>query len=209
MANRKNPTALFFQRMATIQKDANGQPQGVLASLLTKFFHDNYGKTNLPKVAADFALYDQKTTGGALTTQFFTGAYSANNANMPGGSYILPESEHAVIMGIRVLSGSNAALLSTDWQYGVSDAVSKQGYLTIQTNGQTVLTKLPLTAFNPNQLGAAIAGVTSDDQGMYWLMEPLVWLGQTDMIATLNFPAAPAANANIRIEYHGVRFIGS
>lgn len=210
MANTKNPTALFMQRMAMA-----GKGSGSMAGLLQKFFADNYGKTDLPKRVADFVIYDQIAVNTLQTANFFQGTYSTNRTNFPGGSFIMPQSEHAVITGIRVLEGTNAAVQSTAWNYGVRDAVTLNGELTVTSNGETILTQLPLTAFQSNvDLNAAagtpsFAGETDDNAGFFYFMEPLVLLGQTDIKSNIQFKAAVAtANLNLRVELHGIRFIG-
>ena len=210
MANFKNPTALLMQRMASAEKG-----QGSMAALMQKFFADNYGKTDLPKRVADFAIYDQQLVTGSTTVNFFDGAYSVNRTNFPGGSFVMPQSEHAIITGIRVLSGVNATLQATDWAAGVSDPIVKNGTLTITSNGDTVATQIPGTVFRSELFGnavagsATIAGETDDNAGFWWLAEPIVLLGQTDIKSRFQFLSAPAtANTNVRVELHGIRFIG-
>lgn len=201
MANLKNPTALFFDRMEMAGKGA-----GTLASLMQKFFADNYGKTDLPKRVADFIIYDQLAAVSATNLQFFDGAFSTARSNFPGGSFIMPQSEHAIITAIRFCEGANATITSTNWTYGVNDAIAKNGQLRVTNNGVTVLTDIPLTAFNP---GLVSNGGTTEDIGIFYLMEPIVLLGQTDIRSQVTFASAPAtANLNLRMELHGVRFIG-
>lgn len=209
MGNFKNPTALLMQRMA-----AAGKGAGSMATLMQKFFADNYGKTDLPKRVADFIIYDQVAVGASTTAQFFQGTPSTTRTNFPGGSFIMPQSEHAIITGIRFLDGNNATLTSTQWNYGVRTAAFLNGEVTVTSNGETILTQLPMTAFqtsvNPNiASGTAYSvGETDDNAGFFWLMEPLVLLGQTDIKTNVLLKSAAAANDNLRIELHGIRFIG-
>ena len=213
MGNLKNPTALLMQRMA-----AAGKGAGSMATLMQKFFADNYGKTDLPKRVADFVIYDQVAVGASTTAQFFQGTPSTTRTNFPGGSFIMPQSEHAIITGIRFCQGNNATLTSTQWSYGVYTAAFLNGEVTVTSNGETILTQLPMTAFQSNQnqnITAAaspgapsIAGITNDDAGMFYLMEPLVLLGQTDIKTNVLLKSAASANDNLRIELHGIRFIG-
>lgn len=213
MGNTKNPTALLMQRMA-----AAGKGAGSMASLMQKYFADNYGKTDLPKRVADFVIYDQVAVGATSTAAFFQGTPSTTRTNFPGGSFIMPASEHAIITGIRFCQGNNATLTSTQWSYGVYTAAFLNGEVTVTSNGETVLTQLPMSAFMSNQdqnITAAatpgapyIKGVTSDDAGMFYLIEPIVLLGQTDIKTTVTLKSNAAANDNLRIELHGVRFIG-
>lgn len=213
MGNLKNPTALLMQRMA-----AAGKGAGSMASLMQKYFADNYGKTDLPKRVADFVIYDQVAVGATATAAFFQGTPSTTRTNFPGGSFIMPASEHAIITGIRFCQGNNATLTSTQWSYGVHTAAFLNGEVTVTSNGETVLTQLPMSAFmsNINQnITAAAApgaptpmGVTNDDAGIFYLIEPIVLLGQTDIKTTVTLKSNASANDNLRIELHGIRFIG-
>jgi hypothetical protein len=213
MGNTKNPTALLMQRMA-----AAGKGAGSMATLMQKYFADNYGKTDLPKRVADFVIYDQVAVGATATAAFFQGTPSTTRTNFPGGSFIMPASEHAIITGIRFCQGNNAALTSTQWSYGVYSAAFLNGEVTVTSNGETVLTQLPMSSFMSNQnqnITAAvapgapsIAGVNNDDAGMFYLIEPIVLLGQTDIKTTVTLKSNASANDNLRIELHGIRFIG-
>lgn len=203
--NTKNPTALFFDRMARARKGA----PGTLVSLMTNFFQANYGLSDLPKTAADFVLYDQLAVVGLTSANFFSGAYSVARSNFPG-SFVLPQGEHAIITGIKLLSGANATVTATDWQPGVGDALTKQGLITISINGQIVTTQLPITVFDPNALSATAAGNTSENRGYFYFYEPLVLLGQQQISVNVTWGTAPTtANQNLRVELHGVRFIGN
>jgi len=214
MGNTKNPTALLMQRMA-----AAGKGSGSMATLMQKYFADNYGKTDLPKRVADFVIYDQVAVGATATAAFFQGTPSTTRTNFPGGSFIMPASEHAIITGIRFCQGNNATLTSTQWSYGVYTAAFLNGEVTVTSNGETVLTQLPMSAFmsniDQNNTAAAaptgapsISGVTNDDAGMFYLIEPIVLLGQTDIKTTVTLKSNASANDNLRIELHGIRFIG-
>jgi len=203
--NSKNPTALFFDRMARAKAGA----PGTLVSLMTNFFKANYGLSDLPKTAADFILYDQLSVVGLTSASFFTGAYTTTRSNFPG-SFVLPQGEHAIITGIKFMFGANATVSSTDWQPGVGDALTKQGLVSISINGQVVTTQLPLTAFDNNVLSATVQGSADENRGYFFFYEPLVLLGQQQIALNITWNAAPStANANLRCELHGVRFIGN
>ena len=206
MGNMKNPAPLMIQRLL----QADGGKEGLLVAALTNFFSANFGKTTLPKVAADFAIYDQLPVVGATTFEFFQGQFTTARSNFPNGSFIMPESEHALITGIRIYTGANANPIATDWQPGANDAAVKNGKMSILINGQKVLTELPLTQFGQVQLSATAQGETDQDRGAFYFYEPLVLLGQTGINVQVQFPAAPAvANTNLRVELIGVRFIGN
>lgn len=210
MGNFKNPTALLMQRMSQA-----GKGSGSMATLMQKFFADNYGKTDLPKRVADFIIYDQVKVGASTTAQFFQGTWSSARTNFPGGSFSMPQSEHAIITGFRVLDASTVGNVEiSQWNYGVRTAALLNGELTVTSNGETVITQLPLSAFQSNVSANAAAGTassageTDDNAGFFWLMEPIVLLGQTDIKTNLLLKTAASANDCLRIELHGIRFIG-
>lgn len=203
--NFKNPTAVLLKRLATATK---GNP-GTMAALMTNFFKANYGDITIPKVVADFAIFDQLVAVGQTTLQFFQGQYTVARSNFPGGQFVAPNSEHMLILGIRWMEAASATVNASDWQPGVSDAALKNATYDVFVNGQKVVTAMPLTTSDPNELSATNSGRTDDGRGMYYLYEPLVVLGQQIITIQVNIPTASAtANLNLRCEIHGIRFIG-
>jgi hypothetical protein len=208
MGNTKNPTIVWLNRMATA-KDG----QGTLAALMTKYFRDNYGFTSLPKTVADYAIYDQQPLAAGVT-RLFQGTYSPARSNWPNGNnFIAAESEHMIIQSIKAYDciEALATIDSGDWQPGISDAIAKNATFDATINGQRVLTGIPLTVFDSNASGASFSGATNDDRGRFYLMEPLVVLGQTGIQININLNAGktPTQNYNIRFELEGQRFIGN
>ena len=203
--NWKNPTPLLIQRLMGAQP---GVP-GLMVDALTKFFRANYGATTLPKTVADFAIFDQ-LAANAVILQYFQGAFTPARSNFPGGTFQLPQSEHAFITGIKIYSGVNASVSASDWQAGANDAALKNGVMDIVINGQKVVTALPLSQFGQAADSATFAGETDSERGIFYFYEPLVLLGQTQISVNVSFPTAPAtANLNLRVEFFGVRFIGN
>jgi hypothetical protein len=205
--NTKNPPALFFTRMAQASKER----PGTLVSLMTNFFMANYGKQSLPKTAADFCLYDQQAVAALTSVNFFDGQFTTVRTNFPGSSFVIPESEHTIVTAIRVCEGVNAAVQSTVWHPGAQSAAVKNALFNFSINGQKVLTNLPGTVFDSNLDSVTNAGQTDENVGFFFLYEPLVILGQTQLVTNVAFAAGslPIANTNLRIELHGVRFIGN
>lgn len=204
--NTKNPTPLLLQRLLNAKK---GEP-GLMAAAMTKFFQANYGRTDLPKTVADFAIYDQLAVTGLTQAQFFQGAFTTARSNFPGGTFQLPQSEHALILGVKIYTGVDAAVIETNWLPGANNNDVRNGVLDVTINGQKVLTSLPLTQFGEAELSATAAGETDNDRGTFYFYEPLVLLGQTAIAANISFQSAvTTANTNLRLELQGVRFIGN
>lgn len=209
MGNTKNPTYLWLQRMNTPPK--NGM--GTLAASMVNFFRENYGMSSLPKVVADFSIYDQQPVA-AGTTRLFQGSYTPQRSNWPNGNnFIAAESEHMVVQSLRVWSAvSSSNLDEVPWEIGVNDAKLKNATFDATINGVRVLTGIPLTAFDSGYMEDTVtAGRTDEDRGRFYLMEPLVILGQTGININLNLNTgvAPTANSKIRVELEGQRFIGN
>lgn len=204
--NNKIPTPLLFNRLGMAKPGQEGE----LVGLLRNYFAANGGKSDMPKTVSDFILYDQLAIVGNKAVNFFAGTYSEARSNFPG-SFQLPQGENALILGYKVMVGANATVAATDWQPGVGDALTKQGYFTTTINGQVVNTAIPFTGFDFNTLSATASGATDDNRGFYSLYEPLVLMGQQQIAITAQWPVAPpaTANLNMRIELHGIRFIGS
>jgi len=204
--NFKNPTPLLLQRLLGAK---SGQP-GLMVEALTTFFQANYGRSDMPKTVADFAIYDQLPVAGVTIAQFFQNAFATTRSNFPGGTFQLPQGEHALITGLKIYTGVNATLTETNWQAGANDNDVKNSVLDITINGQKVLTSLPLTQFGSTELSATAQGETDQDRGIYYFYEPLVLLGQQSIAANVQFQNAPStANTNLRLEMLGIRFIGN
>lgn len=122
---------------------------------------------------------------------------TANGDTLP-----YPESEHFLVYGIRVMGGAGAALGSIDWQLGVSDAIAKNGRVSLNNNGDTVIKNLPLTVFNPSTNSNDV------EAGVYYLTVPILWRAQTTMDLQFTFPTNVAtANASLRWEFIGYKLI--
>ena len=129
---------------------------------------------------------------------------SGSGSGVTANNDVLPysESEHFLIYAIKLMSGAGAALGSIDWQLGVSDAVTKNGRMSILNNGDTVVKNLPLTTFNPSTNSNDV------EAGVFYLTVPILWRAMTSLDTTFNFSTVPAtANQSLRIEYLGYKLI--
>jgi hypothetical protein len=169
------------------------------AARLTSFDKPNFVLRTISAVLGFFALaYTQTKTMADHVAGYNAVAVSKTNLAVIDG-VTFPEGEHFIVSAIKMYDGANAALLSTDFTEGVLDALTKHGKLTITNNGSIVLKELPLTVFSPNN---------QDDKGIFSLLKPIVWKGNTALTASITFPTAPTtANQNIRIELIGMKLI--
>lgn len=187
---------------------STGGKGGTISSLLQQFSKLNNAETTVEKTCADRIIYDQQVV--TQVTQLFDGNATPDRTNMKS-SYTSNNSEHMLVMGFRLFQAIGATLDENAWQPGISDAVLKNANIDVTINGQRVLSKTPLTAFDNNALSATVAGATDDNRGFYFLMEPVFWPGQTEIEAniTINSGKTITTNLAVRMELHGIGFIGN
>lgn len=169
-------------------------PGGFKAAYL-KYLADNAAKVDVAKSIGELSIYDQQVVGGVTRASFFQGQFTTQRSNLQN-SFTRPEGEHMIILGIRLLDGTNAAIQETDWTTGLGLAANKNATFTLQSNGVTYLRNFPAAD--------ATDETTDDSRGTIWLTEPILWQGQTALAIDFQFPVAPAANVNLRVEVIGV-----
>lgn len=199
---------LCMQRWTALRE--KGQKEPLLAAA-ENFLKQNYGVASLPKFFGDGQLYDQQDIQPG-TTNFFDGVYSKTRTNMPGSSFILPQSEHMIILGIQAWeAASTSALDECDWQPGISDPIAKNGNLQIMVDGNNMTPFLPASLFDTNELSATAAGATNAERGIYRLQMPIAWVGQTQLKLSfmLNSGKTPTTNSKLRFGLIGLRFYGN
>lgn len=153
------------------------------------------------KTIASVEYYHQAVVVGNSNINFFTGNFNANDTNLVG-SFVRPQSEHAVIYGIRVHSGASATLEQTAWVpgYGIAALRAVNGKTTITNNSEVELKNFPSTAW--------LNTLTTKDDGLFLLDEPIIWAGQTELKYTLDLITAEVlANYNVRISLVGIGLI--
>lgn len=125
---------------------------------------------------------------------------STNSLGASNGQY--PASEHFLIFGIRVLTGTGADPATTAYTAGVTDGSTQGSLLNINNNGTTVIKDMPLSLF-PQSTGTA-----DTNAGYITLVEPILWLGQTTLQVILNQPNPTAvATSNIDVQLIGLKLI--
>jgi len=162
-----------------------------------QFWLDIDAKIVQSKVLAELVRYDSLQVGE--NNQYFKGVVVPFNSNMI--QFIPPESEHFLISAIRIQEGVNADVGTTDWETGSQTNIIKNAQLTIVNNGDTVLQSEPLTQFE--------ADLTTRDVGLVDLKQPIAWIGQTPLVATIALKpgATIPANTNLRLEFIGIGYI--
>ncbi len=127
------------------------------------------------KTISGIAYYHKKAfTVGSTSAKFFTQPYVAEETNISGGSFIRPESEHLLIWAIRVETNITSLRGST-WTPGVAtSAFMYNTQMTITTNSEVKYKKYPLSE--------ALSDLTTRDNGLIPLPEPVFWAGQQEFV---------------------------
>ncbi|MDX2195712.1 MAG: hypothetical protein NW207_04785 [Cytophagales bacterium] len=113
-----------------------------------------------------------------------------------------PQSEHFIVLALRVLSGANATLAASAWLPGVADALTINGSISLTNNGVVFLKNLPLTVFPLSTNNADI------EAGFFILEKPILWQAQTSLSILATWATAPStANQNLRFELWGYKLI--
>jgi hypothetical protein len=159
-------------------------------------------KINQSKTIAQLEYYHQLAMTQDVT-QFFSGNFDEELTNIQGASFVRPESEHMVIYAIRIKTNIGGA--APDGVYYTPGILSNgpldNSVITINNNKVTDLNVYPL--------GEALDGLTTKDQGLILLDEPIIWAGQTSMIASVQKLTSVAftANTNLRFGVIGIGLI--
>lgn len=152
-------------------------------------------------VAVYTAFVNAVAVGNPIVTFNFPDVtFGTANGGASGATF--PDSEHMLIVGMKLYQGANASLTATPWSQGITDAALLNGRLSINNSGTVVLKDLPLTRFPSSTNNADLDG------GYFMFDNPIAWVGQTSLFATCLFPTATAtANTNLRMELIGIKLI--
>ena len=128
------------------------------------------------KTIAGIAYYHKRQfVTGQLSVEFFKGDFDSSLTNMPGNSFIRPQSEHSLIWAIRWESVLDQSVTDNIWLPGVTvSAFLNNLEMTITTNSEVKIKEIPLSE--------ALSDLTVRDDGVYPLAEPIFWGGQQDFI---------------------------
>ncbi len=128
------------------------------------------------KTIAGVAYYHKlQATAGSTSLSFFKGTYVETQTNMPGNSFIRPQSEHLLIWAIRWEYAISATVSDNVWTPGVSGSSWLNNLeMTITTNSEVKIKEFPLSE--------ALSDLTVRTDGLIPLAEPIFWGGQQDFI---------------------------
>lgn len=126
------------------------------------------------KSIASVSYYDAKNTNGAGVFTFFgSSPLVSANTNVPGNNFVRPASEHAVIYAIRIESAAADVAVATFVPGDSGDAALNKSVFTLTNNGVIEEKNFPISE--------ALSGLTTRDQGIILLDEPIIWAGQTEL----------------------------
>jgi len=175
---------------------------GALQKEFVTYLEKAGAKITITKNIASVSYYDTKTIGANKRLEFFKGDPVTGSTNISTGSFIRPESEHALIYAIRAFTGTNALITDANYSAGGQNAFAHytNSFFSVVNNGVTVL-KDYYTA-------EGLTGLFTKDQGLIDLDEPVLWLGQTECpIDWTTFTTTTLATTHLRFEYLGIGLI--
>lgn len=159
-------------------------------------------EVNQSKTIAQVDYYHQLAVTGDVTS-FFSGNFSQPLTNIQGASFIRPESEHVVIYAIRISTNIGGA--TPDGVF-YTPGILGNGPL---DNCVFSINNNKITDLNVYPTGEALDGLTTKDQGLILLDEPIIWAGQTALILQLaKLTTLPfTALTNVRFSLIGIGLI--
>lgn len=175
------------------------QPKQFELDFLEYLEKAGYDTKEVAKTIGKMELYHFRSTAAAPETKFFTGTFDQSQTNVPSSNYVRPKGEHFVIYGIKIEEATGAANVGLDWTPGASSPYAKNANISVKVNGLDRLKEIPLSS--------ALENLTSADNGIIILDEPIIWGGEVEMITTIaskNPLEVGAAASWIRVTHIGI-----
>ena len=174
---------------------------GMIESWFINFLTDAGLEIKEDKSIASLTVYDQNSVGSTARVVYFQGTLTPADTNMLN-NFVRPSSEHMVIYGIRIESaagiGPNAGFNYVPGTGGFPQL--ENGIITVVVNGVKVLVDYPLAE--------ALNGLTTKDQGLILLDEPIIWPGEEQVEITFVTKATtPDATAKMRVSLIGIGLV--
>jgi hypothetical protein len=146
------------------------------------------------------ANYDQAKTLAMFAADSKALITGLSSVSLFGTQY--PASEHFLIIGIRVLTGTGASPANTVYTPGVTEGTTQNSLLNILNNGSVEIKDMPLSIFPLS------TGNSDTNAGFISLFKPILWQGQTTLSVVIN-QATPTATAtsNIDVQLIGLKLI--
>lgn len=150
-----------------------------LESLFVNYIKKAGLRIDASKTIAGVAYYHKVQFAlNATNIKMFSGAYDAAATNMPGNSFIRPQSEHILIWAIRFESVVALSFKNQLWTPGVgASSFLANLNMTVTTNSEVKIKDFPLSE--------ALENLTVRTNGLIPLAEPIFWGGQQDFVIDL------------------------
>jgi hypothetical protein len=140
-----------------------------------------YECDKVAKTLGTMELYHYLPVANLPSVNFFAGDFSQTRSNLPGTSFIRPKGEHMIIWGFRIEEAADVAaveLTGLDWTPGAQSPWAKNSNLSVKVNGVDRLLNVPLVSSQEN--------LTTADNGIMILAEPIIWGGEIAMIVNVS-----------------------
>ena len=180
-----------FGNINNVGKMTEGLAQWI--AVLRKMDLNDITKILENKTVADIDFYHGQSVAAVNAKSFFTGDTAGQFTNM--ADFVRPAKEYALILGMRLRIGVNAAVDETVWVPGLV-GVEMNGTFTFVENGVVQRNKYPLMA--------SVSAPEDIDQGIIQFAQPIIIGDQEPFSIDVNFSNPPAANTNLLIELIGI-----
>lgn len=175
------------------------QPKAFEEQFLAYLEAGGFDTKEVAKTLGKMELYHFRTIAGLQEQKFFTGAFDNAQTNVPSSNYVRPKGEHFVIYGIKIEEATGATNVGLDWVPGANFVYSKNSNISVKVNGLDRLKEVPLSS--------AMENLTTADNGIIILDEPIIWGGEVEMITTIsskNDLERGPANGWLRVTHIGI-----
>ncbi len=153
------------------------QPKQFEQDFLNYLEQGGFDTKEVAKTMGKMELYHFRTVAGLQEQKFFTGQFDQAQTNVPSSNYVRPKGEHFVIYGIKIEEAVGATNVGLDWTPGAQSAYAKNANISVKVNGLDRLKEIPLSS--------ALENLTTADNGIIILDEPIIWGGEVEMITTI------------------------
>lgn len=161
------------------------------------------------KTIAVVDFFDSKNFNAISNAEFFDGNSSATAGETNVNSTVRPQSEHALIYGMKILTANEDPVFAqNELQDGLVNmpAPLQNGVFQVQVNGVNQTAKIPLRRVSDtsvNQGGGANAG-------MFYFDVPWFWPGQQDLkirMSTAGNLVTPVGDSWVEVQIFGIGLI--
>lgn len=172
-----------------------------IETLFIKYIEKAGLRIDASKTIAGVAYFHkQEWPLNTRSLSYFNGDFDSDLTNMPGNSFIRPQSEHTLIWAMRVEDANSGDPLTSFYTPGLSSAFLRNCEFTITTNSEVKIKDFPLSE--------GLSDMTVRTDGLIPFAEPIFWGGQQDFkVDVVNVAAGSPLSTNLKLTLIGMGLI--